>query len=621
MNRHYVILPLFCILLLASCAIKSTQQQHFFDEAVQAESLIQNGQHKQAANLYQTLAQSKPAHRDLFSLLSAEAFIQSGDSVAAKTQADSINPQSLSPEQRNKLNLLHAQIHLSNGDAEQSLNKLSITQVYKLNPADQITFYQSLAFAHSLTGNILQSVEARIQLSSLLDSDHDIKENQRVIINSLDLLSTQTLTLKQPAAPDILGGWMSLTRLLKIARRNQNSTEFQTSLNEWKHLFPRHPANDGFLQSASEGAKHNFRLPSSIALLLPETGRFSQAAGVIKKGFLTAYHHSQTNFQPSLRFYDSSTANAVSLYHQAVSEGAELVIGPLSKQNIQDLALGTKLTTPVLALNHIPNLATDNLFQFGLSPIDGAKQISTKASREGYKNTIILTPESKQGQRINVHLSEHWQDMGGSVLESQSYNAKENDFSKPIKNLLNLDESKHRYNKLNRLLAQNIEYTERRRQDIDAIFLSASAKTARSIYPQLRFYRATRVPVYAMPQIYTGQPNPALDIDLNNITFCDIPWLFAEAYQGELSQESLRNKWQSIPRKYLRLMALGIDSFNIIPHLGQINITPYPGATGKLSLNMENRITRQLVCAKFINGIPVLQEPIEENGLTDNYIQ
>ena len=333
---------------------------------------------------------------------------------------------------------------------------------------------------------------------------------------------------------------------------------------------------------------------------------------------MAAYHKSESGFQAPIRSYDSSSDSPVNLYHRAISEGAELVIGPLSKDNIQSLALSTELTTPVLALNHIPNLAKNNLFQFGLSPIDEARQIASKAGQDGNKKALLLTPKTKQGGRIANYLTEYWQGTAGTLLEAQSYNKKASDFSKPIKDLLNLDESKYRYNRLKRLLGTNIQYTERRRQDVDAIFLSASAKKARSIYPQLQFYRATRLPVYATANIYSGQANPSLDIDLNNITFCDIPWLFSNAYSGELSQESLRSTWQHLPGRYLKLIALGIDSYNVIPHLGQLNSTPYPGATGTLSINNENRITRQLVCAKFTDGIPKLQDFSIEPVNTDD---
>lgn len=606
MNRHYLILHLFCLSMLTACATDPAQRHLYLNEAIKAESFVQKGDHKKAANLYQSLAKSKPAHRIPFSLLATDAFLQSGDNLSAQTHADSIDTRLLSIEQQAKLDLLYAQIYLSRGDAEQALNKLNQTEVYNLNPVDKIVFYQSSAFAHSLTGNQLQSAQARIQLDPLLMDPQERDDNKHVILNTLSLLATQTLILEQPSAPDVLGGWMALTIILKSKNAVQNKEQLQSKLEEWQLAFPQHPADSIFLQSYTEGSQNNFKLPSSIAILLPESGRFAQAAEIIKKGFLEAYNHDQSGFQPSIRFYDTSMNNAVNLYHQAISEGAELIIGPLDKENIQSLISSTDLTVPVLALNHIENMAKDNLFQFGLSPIDEINQITTLATENNHAKALLLTPESRQGHRIANYLTEYIQESGSTLLEAQSYNTKESDFSAPIKDLLNLNESKYRYHKLKRFLARNIEYTDRRRQDVDAIFLSASTHNARSIHPQLRFYHATKLPIYATSQIYSGRINPALDIDLNNIIFCDIPWLFPEAYPGSLNQESLNSVWQQLPNKYLRLVALGIDTFNILPHIKDLDNTPYAGATGTLSLNLNNRITRQLVCAQFINGKPVL---------------
>jgi len=619
MNRHYIVLSTVCLSLLTGCVASPTQRHLYTSEAIKAEAFSQQGQHKQAASLYQSLAETKPSYRNDYRLLAAEAYIQSGDSPSAQALIEPIKPSLLSAQQRNKLNLIIIQIDLSNGETEKALQRLTITQPYNLNTSDQIIFYQSLAFAHSLTGNLLQSVQARIELTPLLQTSQQRKENNTVILDTLGLLSSQTLD-QQASTPPILRGWMNLANILKQYKPQQNSAEYQLAIIEWQQLFPQHPANAGFIQSYSEGLQNTFKRPNAIALLLPESGRFAKAAETIKTGFMAAYQHSQSSYQPSIRFYDSSANNAINLYYQAISEGAELVIGPLSKDNIQDLALGVDLTIPVLALNHIPKLAKNNLFQFGLSPIDESKQITSKARTDGIKNVLLLTPETNNGLRTASYISEDWQQTGGTVLEIQHYNSKENDFSEPIKDLLNLTESQYRYRRLKQFLAKNLEFTERRRTDVDAIFLSASAQKARSIYPQLRFHRATGVPVYATPQIYTGTPNPSADIDLNSIVFCDIPWLFADIYTGELSQQALRDSWQHIPAKYLRLIALGIDSFNLITQLEQISSTPYLGATGSLSLNRENRITRELACAKFVDAQVVLQQPstVETNtDLTD----
>lgn len=607
MNRHYLLHFCFYLLLFSGCASQPAQRHFQSNEAIRAESYIQSGQPKQAAKLYQTLAQTEPVHRTQFSLLAAQAYIQSGDSQAAKSRLDEITPSAMTLEQKNKYNLLNAQISLSNGDAEQALNKLNVVRLYNLDSVDKITFYQSRAFAYSLTGDMFQSAQARVELDPFLRDDQKRYENNKVILSTLSILSNQELALNQSAASEILRGWVALARIHKTVGLQQNSAEYQTRIHEWKRLFSQHPANPDFIKTYSGSPQHNFSLPASIAVLLPESGRFAKAAAVIKDGFLEAYGSSRSNFKPPLRFYDTASTSPISLYNQAIAEGANLVIGPLSKDNIQTLALGANLSIPVLALNHVPNLGKDNFFQFGLSPIDEVKQISKKARLDGYKRTLLLTPNNKQGQRIADYFSEYWSNAGGRLVETQLYNARSNDFSAPIKKVLNLDQSTYRYKKLKRVLSRNIHYTERRRQDIDSIFLSAYPQTARSIYPQLQFYRANRLPIYATAQIYSGTPNSTMDKDLNSIVFCDIPWVFPQAYRGELSKGALRSKWQRLPRRYMRLLALGIDSFNIIKHLGNLDSIPYAGATGKLLLNRENRVTRELVCAKFINGSPVLQ--------------
>ncbi len=613
MNRHYVTLSSFCLFIASGCATESTQRYQFMNESVRAESFTQNGQHKQAASLYQTLATSNPEQRNEYNILASESFIQSGDISSAESVIASINTQTLNAEQGNRLNLILIQIDLSQGETEKAFNRLNITQPYQLSPENQIIFYQSLAFAHSLSGQLLQSADARIKLTPLLQFKEQQYENNRVILDTLNLIPPQQLNLQQTSANDTLSGWIVLAKLLKHNNRQQNSMEFQVNLSEWQRLYPNHPADVDFIDAYSKGLTNTFNTPTSLAILLPESGRFKKAAEAIKIGIMEAYHQTPMDKQPSIRFYDSSIENIVNLYHLAISEGAQLVIGPLNKDNIQELALSTNLTTPVLALNHVVNLAKSNLFQFGLSPIDEVKQIVNKAQSDGIEKALILAPETNHGHRMADYLSEYWQQSYNTVLEIQHYNNKANDFSASIKSLLNLDESQYRHRKIQNTLGRNIEFTERRRTDVDAIFLSASAQKARSIYPQLQFHRATQVPVYALPQVYSGDTNPSMDIDLNSIAFCDIPWVFSDSYPGELSKESLRDSWQHLPNKYLRLIALGIDSFQISSKLEQLSTTPFSGATGSLSIDTENRITRKLVCAKFIKGLAVIQAPTIED--------
>jgi outer membrane PBP1 activator LpoA protein len=595
------------LVFFSGCApapVKSVSPQN---DTVLTGPSVQNNQPEQTSKLYQQLPTTLSPEQIKLRLQIIDSLIQAGDSNTAKNTADTIDPFSLPSQQRDQWNLLYAQIMLSSGDAEQAIDKLALIQPQQLNLDNQIKYFQSQAFAFSLTGNLLNSAKARIELNSLLTSPEQRQKNQAAILETLSLLPDSSLQKNQRLPTDTLDGWISLARILKL----KGQPDFNAQIMQWRETYPGHPANSAFLESIQETPENVPLQPNSIAIFLPESGPFTHAGKAIRAGFMAAYNHSASgSSKPVIRFYNSEQA-LPALFNQAVAEGAQLIIGPLSKENIQSLAESVTFTIPVLALNHIQGLQKDNLYQFALSPIDDVEEITNKAWLDGHQRALLLIPENAQGKRITDYFAESWQRTDGAIVEIQTYNPKENDFSSPLKKLLNLDESENRYNKILELIP-SLKYTPRRRQDVDVILLSAYSAEARSINPQLQYYQASNLPVYAMPNIYTGQPNPSLDSDLNKITFCDMPWLFNKAYPGSLSLDSLREIWQQFPSSYLRLIAMGIDAYNLASRLSDLNINSYSGATGSLSLTDDNRIKRKLICATFTAGLP------EVIGVTNN---
>ncbi len=604
--------------LITACSTTPDKQPDYaqFDKAREAQRFLEQGQPEQAARLYQNLANSQLGYQNQYRLLAAEAIMQSGDNAKAKRYLDKINSAKLSPTLRSQLNLLYAQLNLNIGNAERALDRLMLVVSGQLNNSKQRHYYQALAFAHSLTGNPLAAAKARIKLHPYLNTDSSLSSNNQAILEALMLLPRQTLILNQQPAPDILGGWMAIANILK--QKTTRVGAFNQQFSAWQKQFPNHPANTDFLNDFLPAQQQAYQAPKSIAVFLPKSGAFAQAAQIIKDGIMAAYHQNSAQQVP-LRFYDSSAANIVSLYDQAVNHGAELIIGPLIKSKIVELAKNKELGIPVLALNHIENLSITNLYQFGLSPLDDARQIAAKAAADGHHKALIMAPETRYGKRIAEYLSAAWEQTGGTVLGQQFYDPKQHDFVAPINNMLNLDHSKQRYQRLRKVLNRRIEFTPRRRHDVDIILLSATPTVARSLNPQLHFYQALDLPVYATSKIYNGVGNRGKDIDLNKIAFSDIPWLFSEAYQGELSLQNLQQQWRNYPRKHIRLMALGIDAYQLNPYLGALVEKPFQGATGILSVNAENRITRQLVSAVFKEGHPTFQGYINStDGATLN---
>lgn len=575
MSRYYAIALLTCLLLLSSCA-KLPDDYGLYQEPPSAWTIEQNNNR----------------------LATIESLVQSSKSSAAKQQADLINPPELTTPQTAKYNLLYAQILLSFGEAEQATKKLATIDMGQFSIGDKIKYYQSSAFAYSLSSNLLESAKARIALDPLLTKPNERKKNQALILESLSLLP-ETISQNQTGG---LPEWQAIAKIL--SSRNQNPAKFNASLASWRAANPQHPANI-YLTTIENKPDDTGAMPKSIAVLLPESGPYADAGKAVKAGFLAAHSRDNNGSKPELHFYDTEKAKSAELYQKAINEGAKLVIGPLNKESIQSLANSATLNVPVLALNHVPDINKQSLYQFALSPMDDVAEITQKAASDGHKKALLLIPENDQSKRVVNYFMSSWQSQSGSILEKKTYDPKTADYSSAIKKLLNQDESDERFRKVLTYFPA-AKSAPRRRQDADVIFLSAYSKEGRVINSQLQLQQAENLAVYAMPTLYSGIVDPVSDNPLNGITFCDMPWLFNAAYGGELSMMSLKNIWSQFPNTYIRLLAMGIDAYHLGAKLPTLGSTPYSGATGNLSLTSGNRIKRTLVCAKFVMGQPEL---------------
>jgi len=574
MSKYYAIIAVFCALLLFGCA-------HLPDDY----------------GLYQEPVSDFTVQQNNTRLQTIANLLQTAKGAAAKQQLDALNPKELTKAQSAQYNLLTAQALLNFGDAEHAINYLGETDTGELAVNDKIKFYQSQAFAYSLTGNLLESAKARIGLDPFLVKADERRKNQGVILESLGMLPDSIA--RQQSQKEGLREWVSIAKIL--ASRQQNPAKFNADLAAWRAANPQHAANL-YVANAGNISASAGTTPTSIAVLLPQSGPYADAGKAVKAGFLAA--HSRENAKPALHFYDTETGKPAELYQKAVNEGAKLVIGPLNKESIQSLANAATLSIPVLALNHVPTLSKQNLYQFALSPVDDVAELTRKAQLDGHKNAVVLAPKNDQDKRLANYLTQHWQMLGGTVLKSLTYDPDKKDFSAAISSIAGLDESKARINNVQQAFPGANYTPQPSSSGVDVVLLSASGKDGQAINSQL--LQAGNIAVYALPSIYAGLPNPMADAPLNGINFCDTPWLLTGAYGGELSMLSLRDVINQFPSSYIRLVAMGIDAYYLAGQLTTLNTTPYLGATGKLSLESDNRIKRNLVCAKFVNGQPEL---------------
>ena len=612
MNHYFKTIALLLIsLILANCATKPGYSPEAINEA---EQLYLAEQYNEAALAFsQQASGAAGAEKNILLLRTVIAYVKGEQLTQGVQLFHTIQINEKDKKQTEILRLTLAHIALAERNAEEVLAQLKETFSISRSSIFLAEFHELRALAFSMQGDRMTTAEEFILQGNYLTNKDKIIKSQQLIWESLALLSERSLQQLQPArAPDVLSGWMELVRLSK--KYQLNPTLLRSSINNWTRSYSDHPVDLSLLEGLRNRKQEDVTLPKKIALLLPLTGKYKNAAKAIRDGLFASYYAKKEKEDISIRIYDTEGNPEIieDVYEKATAEGAQFIIGPLNKTSITKLAELESLSVPTLALNYINSEnTTQELYQFGLSPEEEARQVAERTWLDGHVNAAVLTPTGPWGDRVHKAFRARWEEIGGRVVEQQSYNSSKNDFSSPIRKLLNIDDSKKRYRKMSRLLKQQIKYTTYRRQDIDFIFIAGYPRQARQIRPQLKFFHASRVPVYATSHIYTGNLNPERDRDMDGIRFGDMPWVLSET----TSHRGLRNEIESLiskaGNKHQRLYAMGVDAFNIIPALNTLKTYPYEryqGETGSLSLDEKQRVKRQLSWVYFRSGRPILLE-------------
>jgi len=340
---------------------------------------------------------------------------------------------------------------------------------------------------------------------------------------------------------------------------------------------------------------------------LPVNGRLSGPGIAIRDGFLSAYMNDNDNpDRPAVRIYDTGSNDAADLYRQAIEDGVNFIVGPLSKKNVQSLVENKLTGISTLALNYLPDelLPGASLYQFSLAPEHESAEVARRALTNGFTRGVVLLPDSDWGQRMLQSFGETFEAGGGVVLDFNMYDPKEKDFSGPITDLLNLNSSKHRHRAISAVVGTSLEFEPRRRQDTEFVFLAANAKQGQLLRPQLNYHYANDLPVLSTSAIFNDDSTQN-SRDLDGVIFADAPWMISDDPEIRTSRQTLNQFWPGRMKRRSRLYAMGIDAYHLIPLLfGQRQPldTAWPGMTGMLTMEPGNRIVRTLDIAEIRNG-------------------
>lgn len=532
-------------------------------------ALIRQDLNQDAAGLVPEAPLTDSAQEGLRTLAVAAALLAGGDAAGASTQLAALTQASFTPYQRGLFLRTLGRAQLARGEA--------------VPAATNLVMAESLPMPEARRGELTHAIWDAIQSAGVANVKGTL-----------------------PAEAPHGAGWIALAEL--HAASGFDPANFASGIAAWQSTYPDHPAQTLLIAELLEQSEEALAPPSKIALFLPLQGPLASVGQSIRDGFIAMRFSGVMTPPPEVIVYDVNASNAVTTLQTALADGAKFIVGPLEKGAIDAILAAGEPPVPMLALNTAtkPPASTARLFQFGLRPEDEGIDAAERAWRDGHRRMIAMVPANDLGERVMSAFAARWQALGGTLVESVRFRSSVESYAAAVRQTFGLEQSEARAAALRRLLKRALVSEARRRDDVDAIMLSAPPVEARQILPQFRFLGAANLPIYATSHIFSGARNPGADQDLNGVMFGDAPWLLG-AGEGPLRDVYDRHWRGGIAG--LRFFAFGADACRVIPYLGQLRAQPgmrLAGATGQLYVDGGSLVRRQLTWARFAGGAPRL---------------
>ena len=583
------------VLVLSACAVAPRDQE------ITAAS-------DQTSSWYlERAAQSEGSSRAAWQLQAVNALLREQKYPQALELLTQISEPELSPSMAADYQLLQGEALLALDRAPEALAALQQMTRPETRSLDwQLRYRQMLARALEANGEPLQAARTRIAAEDLILQPEAVRENQESIWQLLAITPLDQLQAARAESFDPgFNGWLDL--FIAITGNNRDPDSLQTALRAWQLDYPGHPAASLLPESLIRIRDSVTYNPRQIALMLPLSGNLGVSGGMVRDGFLAAhYSNDSADLAPLIRIYDTSQVVSIKeLYEEAIRDGAELIVGPLTKEALEELASFEVLPVPTLGLNQLDHdLNPAHFYQFGLPVEDDAVAVAERAIANNQRGALVLNADGGLGDRAEQAFTDRFESLGGKVVRSVIVNGQA-EAEQAVKSILGVSGIEQRQQNLQATIGVPVDLAPHRRQDADFVFMIARSNMARRLKPYLDYFYAYDLPVYATSHVYTGQGNSQRDNDLSGITFPDAPWVIGSRSDLQATRARYESELPGAASSYGRLFALGFDAYRLIPELTQMAaLGDYrvEGLSGTLSMDNHGRIHRDLDWASFRRG-------------------
>ena len=383
---------------------------------------------------------------------------------------------------------------------------------------------------------------------------------------SIWALLDRSATIDAPApgpAGSLAGEWQTLHRI-SIANRPLNAV--QADVGAWMNRHPDHPA----AMSPPAALRRLLETDTSslhVGLVLPLSGPLVRAGEAVRDGFLTTALLGRIDHRFRVTIYDSQADPLPVIYERVLSDGVDLIVGPLSKDAVvQTSSLDPEI--PALLLNYLDDGQTPgrNVRQLGLAIEDEAATILARLERDGIRSPVLFHNYDDWSLRAQRTVERGWT----HALTVQPLTDLRT-ITEAVGEAMLVSDSEDRRDELAAVLGYEPEFLPRARTDVDGVIALVDNVEANALVPALTFHFANHLPVYASSQVTRTARRERLS-ELSGFRISELPWFLAdnETYarlNGALSLDD---------HPFASLVALGSDAFRVAERLAPEDPAPEP---------------------------------------------
>ena len=484
------------------------------------------------------------------------------------------------PSQSAYAKLLAGNLAAQEGNTDRAFRLLLPLQAdSSLSPTAVVSLHASLALAYEKQGDPARALEQLVITDDATPDGQDKLDNQAHILQLLSGLTRDDLIeMRGESLDTTTQGWIDLA--LAIA----DNDESNQATSAWRNAYPEHPAmmlvDKQFAKSIIatepnpnvEASKTSIKKPllkglhGKIALILPfGVDAFYPVADAIQQGVVKAQAVLQGDAEIQIYSTTGSKDQIAAIYQQATSDGANYVIGPLTRDEVTELS-SKNIPVPTLALNQTGAMTSSkNFHTFGLFIEGEAAQVAKIGRDAGMQTATIILTETVLANRIAKAFGDAWLSNGGQV--KMILTVAQDGLLDEIKSKISANPA-------------------------DMIFVATTAEETRIIRP----YLDAATPTYGLSYVYAGIDNDSADKPLNAVRFVDMPWLLNPDDENYVQ---FKPDAADLPLGEMqRWYAVGADAYQLLAAIGQQQNILH-GLSGKLQITETGEISRDLALGRF----------------------